>query len=118
ATGALDFRKMIAAGAVDYVQPSAVKIGGLTALGRVCREAEADRVTCVPHAPLFGPGCFAALHALTANQRPGAPARFPCALAPMPYGASVPVVDGGVEVPDAPGLGGDPELELIERFRA
>src|SRR5262249_60657313 len=28
ATGALDFRKMIAAGAVDYVQPSAVKIGG------------------------------------------------------------------------------------------
>src|SRR5262249_54774950 len=26
ATGALDFRKMIAAGAVDYVQPSAVKI--------------------------------------------------------------------------------------------
>jgi L-alanine-DL-glutamate epimerase-like enolase superfamily enzyme len=36
----------------------------------------------------------------------------------MPYGASVAVVDGGVEVPDGPGLGADPELELIERFRA
>src|SRR5215813_11201615 len=36
ATGALDFRKMIAAGAVDYVQPSAVKIGGLSVLWRIC----------------------------------------------------------------------------------
>ena len=30
ATGVLDFRKMVAAGATDFVQPSIVKIGGLT----------------------------------------------------------------------------------------
>jgi L-alanine-DL-glutamate epimerase-like enolase superfamily enzyme len=118
ATGALDFRKMIAAGAVDYVQPSAVKIGGLTVLWRICREAEADGVTCVPHAPYFGPGYLATLHVLAAKQRESALERFFCELALMPYGASVPVVDGGVEVPDGPGLGADPELELIERFRA
>jgi L-alanine-DL-glutamate epimerase-like enolase superfamily enzyme len=118
ATGALDFRKMIAAGAVDYVQPSAVKIGGLTVLWRICCEAEADGVTCVPHAPYFGPGYLATLHVLAAKQRESALERFFCELALMPYGASVPVVDGGVEVPDAPGLGADPELELIERFRA
>jgi len=118
ATGALDFRKMIAAGAVDYVQPSAVKIGGLSAVWRICNEAEADGVTCVPHAPYFGPGYLATLHVLAAKQRESALERFFCELALMPYGASVPVVDGGVEVPDAPGLGADPEAELIERFRA
>src|SRR6516164_5449885 len=117
ATGALDFRKMTAAGAVDYVQPSAVKIGGLSALWRIASEAEADGVTCVPHAPYFGPGYLATLHVLAAKQRASALERFFCELALTPYGASVPVVDGGVEVPDAPGLGADPEAELIERFR-
>ena len=34
-----------------------------------------------------------------------------------PYGKIVPVVGGAIEVPNAPGLGADPEPELIERFR-
>src|SRR5262249_5516552 len=56
ATGALDFRKMIAAGAVDYVQPSAVKIGGLPALWRICSEAEAGGGRAAR--TLFRPGLF------------------------------------------------------------
>ncbi len=118
ATGALDFRKMIAAGAVDYVQPSAVKIGGITALWGICAQAEADGVTCVPHAPYFGPGYLATLHVLAAKQRDSALERFFCELALMPYGETVPIVDGGVAVPEGAGLGADPEAELIERFRA
>jgi L-alanine-DL-glutamate epimerase-like enolase superfamily enzyme len=34
------------------------------------------------------------------------------------YAKAVPVVDGAIDVPDSPGLGADPEEELIERFRA
>ena len=40
ATGVLDFRKMVAADATDFVQPSVVKVGGLTNLWRVAAEAE------------------------------------------------------------------------------
>jgi L-alanine-DL-glutamate epimerase-like enolase superfamily enzyme len=29
----------------------------------------------------------------------------------------VPVVDGAIDVPDRPGLGADPEEEMIDRFR-
>jgi L-alanine-DL-glutamate epimerase-like enolase superfamily enzyme len=29
----------------------------------------------------------------------------------------VPVIDGAIDVPERPGLGADPELEMIERFR-
>jgi hypothetical protein len=34
------------------------------------------------------------------------------------YAKTVPVVDGAIDVPEGPGLGADPEEELIERFRA
>ena len=34
-----------------------------------------------------------------------------------PFAKTVPVIDGGIEVPRGPGLGADPEDELIERFR-
>jgi L-alanine-DL-glutamate epimerase-like enolase superfamily enzyme len=117
ASGALDFRKMIDAGAVDYLQPSAIKIGGITALWRICAAAEADGVTCVPHAPFFGPGYLATLHVLAAKQRESALERFFCDLALMPYDKTAPIVDGGVDVPERPGLGADPEPELM-RFRA
>jgi L-alanine-DL-glutamate epimerase-like enolase superfamily enzyme len=118
ATGPLDFAKMIAAVAVDYVQPSAVKIGGITNLWRIATESEAKGVTCVPHAPYFGPGYLATVHVLAAKPKVSALERFFCELALMPYGKSVPIVEGHVDVPEGAGLGADPEPELIERFRA
>jgi L-alanine-DL-glutamate epimerase-like enolase superfamily enzyme len=118
ATGVLDFRKMIDADAVDYVQPSVIKIGGLTNLWRICVEAEQAGVTCVPHAPFFGPGYLATLHVLAAKARESALERFFCDMAFMPFGDAVPISHGSVDVPDGPGLGADPEPELIEKFRA
>ena len=34
-----------------------------------------------------------------------------------PYAKTVPVIDGAIAVPQGPGLGADPEEELIARFR-
>jgi len=33
-----------------------------------------------------------------------------------PFARTVPVINGGVEVPQGPGLGADPEDELIAQF--
>jgi L-alanine-DL-glutamate epimerase-like enolase superfamily enzyme len=66
--------------------------------------------------PFFGPGYLASVHVLAAKQRDSALERFFCDLAHMPYGKTVPIVDGYVEVPDGPGLGADPDPEVI-RFR-
>jgi L-alanine-DL-glutamate epimerase-like enolase superfamily enzyme len=117
ATGVLDFRKMVAARAADFVQPSVVKIGGLTNLWRIAAEAEANGVICVPHSFFFGPGFLATLHAIAAKERACTVERFFADLGGTPYAATVPVVDGAVDVPAGPGLGADPEAELIERFR-
>jgi L-alanine-DL-glutamate epimerase-like enolase superfamily enzyme len=117
ACGVTEFRDMVASGAVDYAQPSVIKIGGLTNFARIIQRTEADGVTCVPHSPYFGPGYLATVHALAAKERESALERFFCDLAMTPYATSVPIVDGVVNVPDTPGLGADPEPELIERFR-
>jgi L-alanine-DL-glutamate epimerase-like enolase superfamily enzyme len=117
ASGVLDFRKMVAAGATDFVQPSVVKIGGLTNLWRVATEAEQAGITCVPHAFFFGPGYLATLHALAAKERAAPLERLFADVGFTAYAKTVPVIDGAIEVPERPGLGADPEHELIERFR-
>jgi L-alanine-DL-glutamate epimerase-like enolase superfamily enzyme len=111
ATGKLEFVNLVDAG-VDYVQPSAVK-NGLTAQWEICERAEQGGATCVPHSPYFGPGYLATLHILAAKQKEVALERFFCDLGHMPYGASVPIVNGSVAIPDMPGLGPDPDDELM-----
>jgi hypothetical protein len=34
-----------------------------------------------------------------------------------PFAKTVPIIDGGVEVPHGPGLGADPEDDLMAKFR-
>jgi L-alanine-DL-glutamate epimerase-like enolase superfamily enzyme len=118
ASGVLDFRKMVAAGATDFVQPSVVKIGGLTNLFRIATEAEKAGVTCVPHAFFFGPGYLATLHAIAAKERAAPLERLFGDVGFTAYARTVPVVDGAIDVPERPGLGADPEEEMIQRFRA
>ena len=66
ATSPSDFRKMIAAGATDYVQPSIVKIGGITQLfsgrDRIRKERRHLRAACVLFRPRLSRD--AALHRL------------------------------------------------------
>jgi L-alanine-DL-glutamate epimerase-like enolase superfamily enzyme len=117
ATGVLDFRRMVAAGAADFVQPSVVKIGGLTNLWRIATEAESAGVTCVPHAFFFGPGYLATLHAIAAKERPAPIERLFADVEFTAYAKTVPVTGGAVDVPERPGLGADPEAEMIERYK-
>jgi L-alanine-DL-glutamate epimerase-like enolase superfamily enzyme len=117
ATSVTDFRKMVAAGATDFVQPSVVKVGGLTNLWQVATEAEKAGITCVPHAFFFGPGYLATLHAIAAKERAAPLERLFGDVGFTAYAKTVPVVDGTIEVPERPGLGADPEEAMIERFK-
>src|SRR6185312_7713798 len=105
ATSPSDFRKMIAAGAVDYVQPSVTKIGGITQLFRIATEVEKAGVTCVPHMFYFGPGYLATLHCIACKEREVPLERMFADVAWIPYARTVPDVNGAVEVPERPGLG-------------
>jgi L-alanine-DL-glutamate epimerase-like enolase superfamily enzyme len=117
ATSSSDFRRMVAVGATDFVQPSIVKVGGISQMSKIAAEAEQAGVTCVPNAFYIGPGYLAALHCIAAKDRDAPLERMFADLGATPFAKTVPVSNGAVEVPDGPGLGADPEEDLIAQFR-
>jgi hypothetical protein len=54
----MDFQHLLEAGAVDFVQPSPAKMGGITELQKVYALANAHGVTVMVHAFYDGPACW------------------------------------------------------------
>ena len=116
AAGLHDFRNLFAAGALDIAQPSVAKIGGITEVLKIAALAEAHGVRLVPHCAYFGPGFLASLH-LAAAIAPAAPFEHLFAtLEASPYHDLVLAPGGRVTVPDAPGLGRDPDPDILRRY--
>ncbi len=110
------FRDLLAAGAVDYAQPSVTKVGGIGETLAVIDEANKASVQPVPHAPYFGPGFLATMH-LVAAKAPDSPIeRLYVELESDLFGGATVPEQGMVTVPDAPGLGIDPDPELVKRW--
>lgn len=120
---AFEFRAMMDAGAVRYVQPSVTKVGGVTEFRKVIALAEARGVTVMPHSPYFGPGWLATLQLLAAMPLTGRPGgswieRFHTQLQATLYPDFVSPVEGGCfRVPDGPGLGVEPDPDVMREYR-
>jgi D-galactarolactone cycloisomerase len=118
AVGLHDFRHMMEAGAIDIAQPSVTKIGGITEARKVVVLAEAFGVRLVPHCAYFGPGYLASLH-LAASLVEEAPfERLYVELEASPFGSWLDAKDGKVLVPQGPGLGCDPDMAIVDRYRS
>jgi L-alanine-DL-glutamate epimerase-like enolase superfamily enzyme len=116
ATGLREFRRMVTIGKADYIQPAMVKLG-ITAMAKVAAEVEQAGATCVPNAFYLGPAFLAVLHCVAVKDKDSPLERMFADFGATPFSKTVPVIDGGVEVPQAPGLGADPEDDLIAQFR-
>lgn len=113
------FRDMFAAGAVDYAQPSVTKVGGITEFLKVAALCDTAGVTLMPHSPYFGPGFLATLHLLAARGTPGGMVeRYHMDLEASLYGELVLPVNGKFVVPEGPGLGRDPDPNVIKTYAA
>jgi D-galactarolactone cycloisomerase len=118
AAGAHDFRHMFAVGALDVAQPSMTKIGGVGEMRRIAALAGVAGVRLVPHCAYFGPGFLVSLHA-SSVLAPEAPfERLYVKLEASPFGPWLDAADGKVRVPDGPGLGCDPDMAVVERYRS
>ncbi|MFM8534115.1 MAG: mandelate racemase/muconate lactonizing enzyme family protein [Acidimicrobiia bacterium] len=111
------FREMFAAGAVDYAQPSVTKVGGVTEFLKVATLADAAGATLMPHSPYFGPGFLATLHLAAAHGQPGAMIeRYHMDVEASLFGKLIDPVNGAFAVPQGPGLGCDPDPDVIKTY--
>lgn len=117
---AFQFQAIFAAGAVDYAQPSVTKVGGITEMRKVLAIAETHGITVVPHAPYFGPGMLATLQVLAAMPQETYFERYFVDIEASLFGGMIEAADGRMRIPDGPGLGGDPDPDVIRdcRFEA
>jgi L-alanine-DL-glutamate epimerase-like enolase superfamily enzyme len=116
ATSLRDFHRMVSIGKADFIQPAMVKLG-ITAMAKVAAEVEQAGALCVPNAFYIGPAFLAVLHCMAAKEKDTPLERMFADFGATPFARAVPILDGGVEVPQGPGLGADPEDELIAQFR-
>ncbi len=102
---------------LDVVQPSVTKVGGVTEFLKVAAATAAAGKRLAPHTPYFGPGYWASLQlAAMLDQyelfefmyvKPEAW----CGLAaPQPIGAVI-------EIPSVPGIGFEPDMDVVSRYR-
>jgi D-galactarolactone cycloisomerase len=111
---ATQFEALRDAGAAAYAQPSVTKVGGITEFVKVL----ALGMKVAPHSPYFGPGALATLHLLSASL-PEARFEFYYGLCEAPlFGEQLQPRSGDLRVPQGPGLGADPDPEVLRRYRA
>jgi L-alanine-DL-glutamate epimerase-like enolase superfamily enzyme len=112
-----DFAAMIDAGAIDIAQPDVAKTGGVSELMKIAALCEASAIEFVPHCALFGPGQVATIH-INASQR-GVPLfeRLYCDFEAELYAGATLPLRGKLQVPRGPGLGLEPDLAMVDRYR-
>lgn len=112
-----DFLNLLAAGALDVVQPSPAKMGGMTELLRLAPLAAVHGAAVMPHSFYDGPGLLAAAHACSLLGPPEAMVewRFFDLEASL-YGPDL-LAGGRMRLPQGAGLGLDPDAEVVARFR-
>ena len=113
----LDIDDLIDGGAADIVQASIAKMGGITAMRRAVAYAEEKGAKLVPHSPYVGMGLIASLHVMAAMPDAVVAEHRNCDLEASPIGDWVRAEDGYLRVPDGPGLGVEPDLKVLERYR-
>jgi L-alanine-DL-glutamate epimerase-like enolase superfamily enzyme len=107
------FEQMIEAQAVDFIQPSVTKIGGISEMLKIIALGKASNIPVMPHSPYFGPGLLATLHLATClPEKPLIEYSF-ATLTNNPLGQAVLASHGEIALPTLPGLGCDPDEDIV-----
>jgi L-alanine-DL-glutamate epimerase-like enolase superfamily enzyme len=114
----MEFERMLAAEAVDFVQPSPAKMGGISELCKVFPLAAVRNVPVMTHSFYDGPGLLAALHATAALGNADSMIEWRLFdLEAFIYGDALTPKAGRISVPQGPGLGIDPDPAVISAYR-
>jgi L-alanine-DL-glutamate epimerase-like enolase superfamily enzyme len=114
----MDFQHLLEASAVDFIQPSPAKMGGITELQKVFALANANNVAVMVHTFYDGPGLLASVHASAALGGSKALVEWRYFdLEAQLYGDAIIPRNGRIGVPQGPGLGIEPAPDVIRDYR-
>lgn len=111
------FQQMLSYNPVTYVQPSVTKVGGVTEFQRVADLTQMHGLKLMPHSPYFGPGWLATLQLMSAIPDCGFVERLFVDHEASLYGDLIHPKDGCFRVPCEPGLGAEPDPDVIKTYR-
>ena len=117
AAGLHDFVDQFQKGAIDVAQPSVTKIGGITEMRKIVAAAEAHSVELIPHCAYFGPGNLASIHIVASLATDTLLENIYVNLEANPFGDAMLAKEGKVRVPQGPGLGVEPDMKIVEKYR-
>lgn len=112
-----DFARLIETRAVDYIQPSVSKIGGISVMRDIYVLANQASVSVAPHSAYFGPGLIATAHLSAALSRAPMVERLYSDLSDSPFGDWYVPKDGFLTLPQGPGLGIEPDQKLLDKLK-
>jgi D-galactarolactone cycloisomerase len=115
---AVQFKNMIEAGAVTFVQPSVTKVGGVSEFLKVATLVQSANLELAPHSPYFGPGFVATLHLIAHTQQARWVERFYFELESPLFTHPLEFKRGQFTVPSRPGLGADMDPNVLKEYRA
>lgn len=110
-----ELTQFVGAEVVSWIQPSAIKCGGVTALLRVaaaCRQTGVVKFS--PQTAFFGPGFLATMHVLAALEEEVFIERLFCKLRNNPYEKNLIFSEGGFHLPSGAGLGLEPDMAMLQ----
>jgi len=113
----MDFERLLQIEAVDFVQPSVAKMGGITELLKIFPIAAVRNVALMPHCFYEGLGLLAAIHVIAALSSADAMVEWRYFdLEAQLYGGLMSPENGQIKVPQGPGLGFDPDPNIIRDY--
>jgi len=116
AASVTEFGQMFASNAIDYAQPSVIKIGGITPMLGVIELARRHGTGIMPHSPYFGPGLIATLHVCAARAPAAMIETYYCDLEASPLGSAITPHRGRLSVPQGRGLGVTPDPAVLREY--
>jgi L-alanine-DL-glutamate epimerase-like enolase superfamily enzyme len=102
---------------LDFVQPSVTKIGGISEMARIAAGLKSGCPQLVPHSPYFGPGFLATLHIVSTLPQEVPIEKYFCDLPANPLGGLIEAQGGRISVPTRPGIGGEPDPQVIRDYQ-
>ncbi|MDA1309189.1 MAG: mandelate racemase/muconate lactonizing enzyme family protein [Proteobacteria bacterium] len=111
----VDFKAAFEAGAVDNVQPSVIKCGGISGMRRVFALAQAYAVRVVPHCFYWGPGYHATAHLAASRPEPTLVETAFITFAVRPH-ALFDSTASTLQLTEAPGLGFEADWDALAPY--